>query len=231
MYLSNIAFGSFQTVEISFLVWFSCCFFIRFSCISVWIRKWRRRLVTRKLRIFDLFTSPINFNCHSRWKDISFRKMYSTFQKKKRRLFLSNCLLFNKWFPRMWLSYLIIFWLIVPSINRSLLPLVLAQLLIQFQKPIVSDNSVQNTTISSINDTLTVQLNSSTTTPIIQRNIRSVHYNEDAINNLIDFHKIEKRFVAEHSSNGNRKKNSKNSLQSRISYDCYKSVSVFIASF
>lgn len=75
----------------------------------------------------------------------------------------------------------------------------LAQLLIQFQKPIVSENSVQNITNNSINDTLPNQFNSS----INERNVRSVPYSEETLNEDVNFHIIHKRFVAaEHSSNG-----------------------------
>lgn len=65
----------------------------------------------------------------------------------------------------------------------------LAQLLIQFQKPIVSENSIQNSSIVSINDTASNQLNTSN----IGRNIRD-------INDINYFHKIHRRFVMpEHS--------------------------------
>ncbi|XP_055303160.1 ATP-binding cassette sub-family C member 4-like [Sitodiplosis mosellana] len=54
---------------------------------------------------------------------------------------------------------------------RCILPLVLAQLLIQFQKPIVSENAVQNISNDSINDHSPNQFNTS----VIERNIRSAN--------------------------------------------------------
>lgn len=82
---------------------------------------------------------------------------------------------------------------------RSLLPLVLAQLLIHFQKPIVTNDSVQNITNSSINDMLSIQLNNATN----DRSIRSSFYGAEISNNDINFHYIKKRYAAsEQSSNG-----------------------------
>lgn len=77
----------------------------------------------------------------------------------------------------------------------------LAQLLIQFQKPIVSENAFQNITNDSINNTLPNQFNS---TIITERNIPSLPLSEDTRNDDdINSHIIRKRFVAtEHSSNG-----------------------------
>lgn len=57
------------------------------------------------------------------------------------------------------------------SCFRSILPLVLAQLLIQFQKPIVSEMAVQNKTNASLNDILLHQFNTS----VIERSIRAVN--------------------------------------------------------
>lgn len=77
----------------------------------------------------------------------------------------------------------------------------LAQLLVQFQKPIVSENAIQNITNDSINDILPNHIINSTI--ITEPNIPSLPLSEDTINDDINSHIIRKRFVApEHSSNG-----------------------------
>lgn len=84
------------------------------------------------------------------------------------------------------------------SCSRSVLPMVLAQLLIQFQKPISVDNPIQNATSNPINDTLMAQLNDTT----INRSIRSISFGEETINDGFDSKLIKERFVASENSNG-----------------------------
>lgn len=74
----------------------------------------------------------------------------------------------------------------------------LAQLLIQFQKPIIVENSVQNITSYPINDTLTAQLNNT----IVDRNIRSIPYSDETIHGSFDSQVIKDRFVAPENSYG-----------------------------
>lgn len=71
------------------------------------------------------------------------------------------------------------------------MPLVLAQLLIQFQKPIDVENPLQNATSNPINDTLLDRLNNTT----FERNVRSISYGEETINGNTDA-RIKERFVA-----------------------------------
>lgn len=72
------------------------------------------------------------------------------------------------------------------------MPLVLAQLLIQFQKPIDVENPLQNATdTNSINDTLLDRLNNTT----LDRHIRSIAYGEDTLNGNNEA-RIKERFVS-----------------------------------
>lgn len=65
----------------------------------------------------------------------------------------------------------------------------LAQLLIQFQKPIISENAVQNAT-SSLKNSLADQLNNS----LIDRNIRSL-LEDDLMKNSVDSHLTKDLFI------------------------------------
>lgn len=78
----------------------------------------------------------------------------------------------------------------------------LAQLLIQFQKPIITENPLQNATNQLTNDTFAVPLNDTT----INRTIRSIpSHSENTINRDFDNLVIKERFVAQdYESNGKR---------------------------
>lgn len=76
----------------------------------------------------------------------------------------------------------------------------LAQLLIQFQKPIITENALQNATNQLTNATFEAQLDNST----IERAIRSIPSDsETTINRDVDNLVKKERFIApDYSSNG-----------------------------
>lgn len=76
----------------------------------------------------------------------------------------------------------------------------LAQLLIQFQKPIITENPLQNATNQLSNDTFEAQLSNTT----IERMIRSIpSNNENTLNRDSENSAIKERFVApDYTSNG-----------------------------
>lgn len=77
--------------------------------------------------------------------------------------------------------------------------MVLAQLLIQFQKPIITENPLQNGTNQLTNDTFATQFNQSS----LNRVIRSIPNDENSINAGVAHAILKERYIApEDFSNG-----------------------------
>lgn len=85
--------------------------------------------------------------------------------------------------------------------SRSLLPLVLAQLLIQFQKPIDVPKPISNATNDLITDPFGAQLNNVSR---FDREIRSISFDEEPINDDSIGRRIKERFVAPDYANGSK---------------------------
>lgn len=68
----------------------------------------------------------------------------------------------------------------------------LAQLLIQFQKPIITENTALNTTNNVTNVTVATPLNNFS----VERSIRSLSLSDESINTEEESRAIKERFVA-----------------------------------
>lgn len=97
-------------------------------------------------------------------------------------------------------SEIIFLWLFFYTFrSRSLLPLVLAQLLIQFQKPIDVPKPISNATNDLITDPFGAQLNNVSR---FDREIRSISFDEEPMNDDSFGRRIKERFVAPDYANG-----------------------------